>query len=399
MTFPTLGTPGSSQETVNTLNHDIVLPAGLTTGNLLILAISCDGIPTLTIPSFWTQLGNGVNTTTNRLYVGYGFVDGNEDNDLVWESSASEQSSTRVWEVTGAHASTPPECSVVTAGASVNPDWANLDPAGWATEDTLWMAFCGCDAVSILTVAPTNYGSIETLAAGGSTGASLSKCHRNGAIASDNPATGTININDQWATFLIAIRPAGAAEVLGAAAGAFGFTGTALGQAETLGAAAGAFGFTGTALGVVSEPEVTGAASGAFGFTGTALGQAETLGAAAGAFGFTGTALGVPTTPGLASGAFGFTGTALGVVVGTVNGAASGAFGFTGTALGVPTTPGAAQGAFGFTATALGVVVAENVAQPAALVGAFLRAPVSSAGITDGAPDGVGVAGGGGGGW
>ena len=172
---------------------------------------------------------------------------------------------------------------------------------------------------------------------------------------SQSASGATISSSQAFIAVLVALAPAagGGTTVEGAATGAFGFTGAAVGIPTTPGNAAGSFGFTAAAAGV---DRAVGAAVASFGFTGTASGTVGTppvTGTAAGVFGFAATADGVPRTPGTATGTFGFTATAAGID--RAVGAAAATLGFVGAAAGVDRSIGAAAGSFGFAAAAAGV--------------------------------------------
>jgi hypothetical protein len=120
--------------------------------------------------------------------------------------------------IPGAHATTPPEAGSRASGTTAVADPAAFNPAGWAVDDTLWIAVCGSGEVSTTgsytgTVAtpPTNYsGIVETAASGDVAGAVQ------GAVAFRQATTGSEDVagfvgvdvsNARNSAVVIAVRP------------------------------------------------------------------------------------------------------------------------------------------------------------------------------------------------
>src|SRR5262245_7972337 len=119
--------------------------------------------------------------------------------------------------ISGAHTTTPPEGGTIAngTGAAANP--GALDPAGWNTEDALWIAVCGSGEDAITgtfdapTAAPTNYGNLFVTAVtadvvGGVYGA---LGFRQLAASVEDVGTFALDIsNARNSALLIAVRPA-----------------------------------------------------------------------------------------------------------------------------------------------------------------------------------------------
>lgn len=109
---------------------------------------------------------------------------------------------------TFAHASTAPETGTKATGSSVNPDPPSLNPAGWDTEDTLWIVSVGTASTFTYTE-PTGYGNTETDASCSGSTACIFVSFRTDTsqVASVDPGTATLSSSTTWATNTTAIRP------------------------------------------------------------------------------------------------------------------------------------------------------------------------------------------------
>ena len=211
MAFPVVNGAGYSEEIVDTTTHDVVVPTGIVSGELLLLLIVLDGIPTLSgMPSGWTQLIRQAVDTSLVSEVWYRTANATEAN-FTYTSSASERSVNRCLRIGSWHGTTIPEAAAATGIDGANPDPPNLDPAGWGTEDTLWVAFCGND--DPVSAYPTSYTDNQFTDNTGTTfsDANIAMATRNLAAAAEDPGTFTQSPVGNWVGITVAVRPAAAA--------------------------------------------------------------------------------------------------------------------------------------------------------------------------------------------
>jgi hypothetical protein len=114
----------------------------------------------------WTEIRDSTGTAVNRLGVAFArVITGSETGTVTVTRSGTlvGDASMILLCIPGAHASTAPEASVMATGTTAAADPAALDPAGWGTEDTLWIGANGngmTNATSTWTAnnsAPTDY--------------------------------------------------------------------------------------------------------------------------------------------------------------------------------------------------------------------------------------------------
>lgn len=214
--FPTQDSR-STAITTNSTSWSIAVPAH-NSGDLLLLVLGTDGAPTINSISAvngvsWTlNLINTANGTANKLYAAWLRATSTQATDInvTVALSATEQGIVRVWAITGAHASTAPAVGTVVTGTSTTPDPPNLDPAGWATEDTMWFAVVSTDAAVSATGYPSNMDTATgfTDVSGGGNGAGLHTCRASSAVSALNPNTFSLSASETWVAQTIAIRPA-----------------------------------------------------------------------------------------------------------------------------------------------------------------------------------------------
>ncbi len=163
MAFPNVAATNISKEASNTTSHVVSLPASVASGDLLIVIVALDsfnGTNSFTWPSPWVEIldvehsgGNIVSVT-----VGYLIASGGETSVTV-TSTHSDHSTHIAYRIDAWHGTTAPEVAS-TDGSSQTPDPPSLNPTGWGTEDTLWIAGIGVDRPTTshpTTADPTNY--------------------------------------------------------------------------------------------------------------------------------------------------------------------------------------------------------------------------------------------------
>lgn len=90
------------------------------------------------------------------------------------------------------------------SGSSTNSNPAAFDPDG-AARDYTFVASRHGDSTTVATVAPTNYGNLQSQAGGGTTGASTNTAERQlNTAASEDPGTFTSG-SEQWVCFTVAV--------------------------------------------------------------------------------------------------------------------------------------------------------------------------------------------------
>jgi len=211
MTFPTIAATATSQEPDDTLTHTVSLPAGIQSGDLLIVIFSEDAIPTITFPNEGTDwivlkdLNSGA--TGNRIKICYRNADGGEGASITVTTGTVQQSAHCAYRITGHSTSQAPECSTGATGATANPDPDSLTPTGGA-KDYLWIALHGNDRNRTTSAYPTNYDLSQiTIISDGSGGAGAAMCGRNLNASPEDPGTFTISASDQWCAATVAVHP------------------------------------------------------------------------------------------------------------------------------------------------------------------------------------------------
>jgi hypothetical protein len=221
MAFPVVATTNSGNDTSGT-SHTVNLPGSIASGDLLIVLFANDGNATITWPSGWDQAANALFDTANgtavRLAGRQRIADGTEGATITVTTSASEWSAHSTLRITGWHGTTVAEAATAT-GSSTTADPPNLDPAGWASEDTLWIACSGRDTGGAddddNTAHPTNYTAIHNVLAGTNAGGvNLTSSRRDNAVSAENPGTYTGPTTEEWVAATVAIRPAAAGAAL-----------------------------------------------------------------------------------------------------------------------------------------------------------------------------------------
>jgi hypothetical protein len=216
--FPAVATTGHAATTPASTTINATVPSGIAAGNLLLLfAVAVNPAnedTTFSGLTGWTQLctANEPSATfsaSGEVY--YKFASGSETN-FTFTASASIEAAVRIWRITGAHASTPPECTAtVFTGDVANSDSLTVS---WGSADNLWFSLFGkYNCNDAVTAYPASYTSNQyegNCVDGDPPHFGVSS--RENATDTENPGAYTMD-SGQGVEFTIGIRPAAAPAV------------------------------------------------------------------------------------------------------------------------------------------------------------------------------------------
>lgn len=183
----------------DTTTHSINLPSGINPGETLIVIFSVDEAPTCTATGGWWKLGQASNSTVVTSAVFWKVAEGSDNCTIT--TSTAQQSSHVSLRISGGGSVT---------GTSANGNSTNSNPPlhtpPVGSKDYLWIATRSGDSTVVATVAPTNYGNLQTQAAAGTGGASTNTAERTLTASSENPGTFT-SATEQWVSWTISVAP------------------------------------------------------------------------------------------------------------------------------------------------------------------------------------------------
>jgi len=231
MTFPTIPTVAASRvlsvlATAPSGTHTSPNLSSLTknSGDLLIaIVIIYDGNSTNAEFSAWggsfTEFVDQATTVTMGIGAAYKWSTGSESGTFTVTSAdaSTNDSAFFLLSIPGAHATTPPEGGTIANGTAAAADPGSLDPAGWDTEDTLWIAVAGSGETSTtgsytgIASAPANFtdyadSGISADVVGGVEGAVAFR-----QLTASSLDVGTFSVdlsNARNSALVIAVRPA-----------------------------------------------------------------------------------------------------------------------------------------------------------------------------------------------
>ena len=215
--FPRIAGMRTTTVTGGATSTTVMLPNGSNvSGRLIIIFGVKDGTGAFTFPGSpaWTSLDEGDDAAaSSRSVCRYRVVTGSEGwdgtDDSVVVTHASETTAFVVVAIAGQHSSTAPALASASGSTgAVNPP--SLDPGGWGTEGTIWLAWAGLDASGGVSAAPTNYNLAASGATGGVDGVSYGLAYAPDKSGSVDPGTFT-NGSESWRAYTVGIRPAATA--------------------------------------------------------------------------------------------------------------------------------------------------------------------------------------------
>lgn len=221
MAFPTVQTTSSGNSGGNSSTHTVTMPSGTASGDLLIVFFSNDGTATASINATnypgWSSLTGGANET--RLSIFYKKLTAAQGS-IVVDTSASEGSAWVVYRITGHDVPTNPEVGTAATGSSTSPDPPDLNPAGWGTEDTLWIAVESSDSSKTCSGYPLAGNNVTNVYSNSTHGCGIAVCSVGENAANKNPGTFTISGIDGWVAQTVAVRTTQAITASGGTASA-----------------------------------------------------------------------------------------------------------------------------------------------------------------------------------
>ncbi len=233
MAFPTIPTVGDGRVLTNVQSNTTsprTFPAmsGLTksAGDLLIAICIAYQTGTGTNAAFssWSDSFNefhdSATSTTLAMGAAYKFSTGSETAapTVAQAGAITGHSAQILLSIAGAHPSTPPEAGSRASSTTGTANPAAFDPAGWGTEDTLWIAVGGSGETATtgswtaISAAPPQYstGFVVTAQSGDAIGTVQGAIgFRQNAVSSEDVANFTSDTsNTRDGIFIIAVRPA-----------------------------------------------------------------------------------------------------------------------------------------------------------------------------------------------
>lgn len=383
MAFPTIPTSGagrvlSTAQANTTATRTFPSLTGLTknSGDLLIAIAVAYQTSTGTNAAFsswggsFTETADRATSTTMAIGVAHKWSTGSETGTFTVTQAGTITGHCQLilLSIAGAHASTAPEVSTKVDGTGSNATPSSLDPAGWASEDTLWIEVIGSGEINTtgsmtgVSGVSTNFGSTYTAVLtqdiAGGVEAAVAFRQVNASSQQPDTAFSVDTTNARHSVITIAVRPAPAAQQ-GSGSGTITWAGSATGTNVHSGSASGSISWAGSSTGV-RVPQ--GTSTGTVTWVGTATGEAPVVvndGSATGTITWAGTATGTNIHSGSSTGAVTWAGSSTGTNI--HSGSSTGTVTWTGTAQGVSVHRGASTGSITWAGTATGESPAPGV--------------------------------------
>lgn len=195
--FPNIEATASTSSSIGVTPRNMSLPAGIQSGELLLLFVTAVDSFTATTPSGWSSLTIGA-TGDARLYLFYKVADGSEGSavSIAWTGGATATSAFafRISSYTG----TPYGGTVVSdqTGTTSTADPPSLSPGSSAKY--LWIAIAACNQDATISGTPTGYTSRRT--------GVLNISTKTAEASSENPAALSLSANARWQANTVAVK-------------------------------------------------------------------------------------------------------------------------------------------------------------------------------------------------
>jgi hypothetical protein len=211
MAFPSVAARNTSSTGTASTSHSASLPASISSGDLLIVAVGCTVLSgttpaTFSTPSGWDVLDTGGATRVSSV-AWYRVADGGEGASVAFTTSINAQTSHVSLRIIDHDAATPPEAGMATNPATQG-DSPSLTPAGGAL-DYLWLYLLGAgrgnDGTMSVDTFPTDYTDGQQIATARSLAASAEQALN--ASAEDPGAPALTDVQGNF-PYTVAVYPA-----------------------------------------------------------------------------------------------------------------------------------------------------------------------------------------------
>ncbi len=186
----------------------VTMPAGLVTGNLIVLFITEEDDIALTdwdTSKDFTEIANARNVGETGLWAGYRVSDGTEGASIDVTFGSDMNCASIALRIVGA-SGTPEGVGSIT-GSGTTPDPPSVTPT-WGAKPTLWLPAISWRSNDTASADPAGYTDpLERITNG--TNGQVRVVRRRLAVASENPGTFTLTGGgDSWAALTVAVEPA-----------------------------------------------------------------------------------------------------------------------------------------------------------------------------------------------
>lgn len=214
MAFPVIETVGETNGSGAATNKVCNLPAGIVSGDLLILELRSNAADTHSTPAGWTSLvlNDASDASNDTQSIWYRVADGTEGASVTVNGTASSKFTSVSLRISGHDSATAPALSAVATGTTAAPNSATLTPAGGA-KDFLWLSLGGWEGGQAdPPTFPTNY-TLGQVAASSGTGGSTATNSRSASsgrqlnAATEDPGAYAISASDDWNMRTLAVYP------------------------------------------------------------------------------------------------------------------------------------------------------------------------------------------------
>lgn len=219
MTAPSIEDSTNTGITTAETTSALALPATVSAGALIIMAVRCPVAGAIGWPGDWTELWEDASDGSDDVAAAaWHAADGSEGGTTINVTHGSGKICSTSHSITGAENPTtqPPEFSTVAFANSQNPDADTLSPTG-GSKDYLWFSVCTvAGEVGLGPTWPANYTLHQQAASTGTGGVATTNCRvftsaRQLTTATEDPGAMTISGAVDWMAWTIAVHPAGAA--------------------------------------------------------------------------------------------------------------------------------------------------------------------------------------------
>lgn len=193
-------------------SHPVAMPTITVAGRLLLIIIDLNqSTGTATTPSGWTLVQSGGTFAHTLVYAKP--ADGTEGGttvDVVTSNSVEGAAYCIQVGTWGGSIANDIACAAPSTGTATNPDPPSTSWT-WGSFDVLVIACDGHDKTSNATAAPTNYGNLNGIQAGGTFTAAVDIADRSIAAGAspEDPGAFTYGTSSNWTAFTIVIKGSG----------------------------------------------------------------------------------------------------------------------------------------------------------------------------------------------
>jgi hypothetical protein len=203
---PAVAAVNGGNDVVNSTSHTVNLPAGISTGDLLLVVFASDSNPTITFPANWYNLDTTSSGAATTMAIYYKIADGSDGATITVTTSNNQMTAHTSFRITGGQGV---EIGTAATDTDASPDPGELRTR-FGTLNNLWIAVSGNDVgTTTVTGYPAGYADTRNDRSNDAEGVGIGTARLASTTDNNDPGVFTLSGAQDWIANIVCISPVG----------------------------------------------------------------------------------------------------------------------------------------------------------------------------------------------